>query len=135
MKMPDKLDKSLIAPCGVNCLACSAYLNSKNSCPGCRAPLEEQKRKSCQSCAKKRCAFEQGLNWCFECGRFPCSRVKSLGKRYQENYDVDLIQNGLDARADMDAFLESQRERFSCEACGSIIDQHHKKCSDCGHEE
>lgn len=70
---------------------------------------------------------------CFECGRFPCSEVRSLGKRYQENYDVDLIQNGLDARADMEAFLKSQRERFICKECGGIIDQHRQKCSDCGH--
>jgi ribosomal protein L37AE/L43A len=43
-----------------------------------------------------------------------------------------LIQNGTDAKRDMDAFLQAQRERFSCESCGSIIDQHHQKCSECG---
>lgn len=132
MKMPDKLDQNFIAPCGVNCLACSAYLSDKKPCPGCRSPMEEQLRKSCQSCVKKRCAFEQGLHWCFKCGKFPCSRVKSLDKRYRENYNVDLIQNGLDARADMEAFLKSQRERFLCKVCGGVIDQHHQICSDCG---
>jgi uncharacterized OB-fold protein len=45
---------------------------------------------------------------------------------------VDLIQNGTDAKRDMDAFLQTQIERFSCKSCGSIIDQHHQRCSECG---
>ena len=27
---------SLIAPCGMNCGICMAYLREKNKCPGCR---------------------------------------------------------------------------------------------------
>lgn len=27
---------SLIAPCGMNCSICMAYLREKNKCPGCR---------------------------------------------------------------------------------------------------
>ncbi len=27
---------SLIAPCGMNCGLCYAYLREKNKCPGCR---------------------------------------------------------------------------------------------------
>ena len=132
MKMPEQLDANWIAPCGVNCLACSAYLNKAKPCPGCRAAAELHKRKSCQNCVKKKCAFEQGLNWCFECPKFPCARIKSLSKRYREDYEVDLIQNGRDAAKNMASFLESQKKRFTCPVCGGIIDQHHKKCSECG---
>lgn len=132
MQIPEKIDKHNIAPCGVNCLACSAYLDGKNPCPGCRAPNEAITRKSCRNCVKKRCAFEQGLQWCFECGRFPCSRIKSLAKRYQQNYNVNLVQNGLDAKKDMDAFLQAQKERFTCKSCGGVINQHHRCCSECG---
>ncbi len=81
---------------------------------------------------KKKCAFEQDLRWCFECRRFPCAKIKSLSQRYVQNYNVDLTQNGFDAKRDMDAFLEAQRERFTCKSCGGVIDQHHKKCSECG---
>ena len=81
---------------------------------------------------KKVCAFEQGLRWCFACDRFPCSKIKSLNKRYKENYDVDLVKNGVNAKQNMDAFLQEQKERFTCKSCGGVIDQHHKKCSECG---
>ena len=30
MKMPEKIEPSMIAPCGVNCLACSAHLDKKS---------------------------------------------------------------------------------------------------------
>ena len=132
MKMPEKMEASMIAPCGVNCLACSAHLGGSKPCPGCRAPSEEITRKSCRNCVKKQCAFQRGLPWCFACGRFPCARIKSLDQRYRQNYDVDLIQNGMEAKRDMEGFLQAQRERFTCGSCGGVIDQHHKRCSECG---
>ena len=30
------LNEILIAPCGMNCCVCMAYLREKNKCPGCR---------------------------------------------------------------------------------------------------
>jgi hypothetical protein len=130
--MPDKIENEMIAVCGVNCLACSAYLNKKNACPGCRASEKEHNRKSCISCVKRKCAFDKGLRWCFECKQFPCPKIKGLSKRYTQNYGIDLVQNGLEARKDMDSFLSEQRKYFVCETCGGIIDQHHQKCSECG---
>ncbi|MHC6202479.1 DUF3795 domain-containing protein [Breznakiellaceae bacterium SP9] len=130
--MPDKIEAEILAVCGVNCLVCSAYLNKKNACPGCRAQETEHNRKSCINCAKKKCAFDTGLRWCFECGQFPCLKIKRLNKRYGQNYGIDLVQNGLDARKDRDSFLSEQRKQFICETCGGIIDRHHQKCSECG---
>jgi hypothetical protein len=132
MKMLDKIGNEIIAVCGVNCLSCSAYLNKKNPCPGCRASEAEHNRKSCISCVKKKCAFDKGLRWCYECGQFPCPKIKVLSKRYTQNYGIDLVQNGLDAQKDIDSFLSEQRERFVCGACGGVIDQHHQECSECG---
>ena len=105
MIMPDKITKEHIAVCGINCLACSAYLNKSNPCPGCIAPREKHTRKSCRDCAKKECAFEKGMRWCFECSGFPCARIKSLANRYKQSYDVDLVQNGLSAKQNMGIFL------------------------------
>lgn len=132
MKIPDEVEAGMIAPCGVNCLACSAHLARKMPCPGCRAPSEMITRVSCRNCAKKQCAAKQGVQWCFECNRFPCTRIKSLGKRYLQNYGVDLIMNGLDGKRNMKAFLQSQKEYFTCSSCSGVIDQHHLRCSECG---
>lgn len=132
MKMNDNISETMIAPCGVNCFACSAYLNDKKPCAGCRAPDELITRKSCRNCTKKKCNLERGLQWCFQCSEFPCSRIKSLNKCYIQNYNVDIVQNGFDARKNMQDFLNAQKEQFTCKLCGGVIDQHHKKCSECG---
>lgn len=124
-----------IAPCGVNCRACSAHLDSKKPCFGCRAPQEFITRKNCENCAKKKCAASKGVTWCFECESFPCGRVKDLSKRYKRNYNVDLIENGLHARKDMNSFLDTQIIRFTCRYCGGIIDQHNHQCSLCANDE
>ena len=34
--MIETFDPDLIAPCGMNCNICMAYLREKNKCPGCR---------------------------------------------------------------------------------------------------
>ena len=135
MKMPKNTDEKMIAPCGVNCLACSAHLDDKRPCPGCRASIEKITRKSCRNCEIKKCAYEKDLQWCFECSEFPCAKIKSLDQRYQKNYHVSLVQNGTDARADMAAFLTAQQEYFTCKSCGGVIDQHRQRCSECGNDE
>ena len=124
-----------IAPCGVNCQACSAYLDSKKPCHGCRVPDTLITRKSCKNCKKRNCAFEKGLTWCFECESFPCVHIKSLNKRYQKCYNINLISNGVCAREDMDSFLEAQTKRFTCIFCGGTIDQHNQRCSICAQNE
>lgn len=56
-----EISEEMIAPCGVNCIVCSAYLRDKNSCAGCRASNELITRKSCRDCLKKRCALNKEL--------------------------------------------------------------------------
>jgi len=134
MKMPENFDEDMIAPCGINCLACNAYLNGKTKCPGCRAPLDKISRKTVRECPIKKCAFEKGLKWCFEDMGYPCPKIKALSRRYLKNYSVDIIENAKGARWDIPAYLKAQQELFTCKSCGGIINQHRKTCSDCGKE-
>lgn len=130
--MPERFDPKEIAPCGVNCHVCGAFLKEKDACPGCRAENELHKRKSCMNCAKKNCAYEKGLTWCFECEAFPCARIRDVSRRYAQNYGIDLVRDGLDAREDTQALLAAHKERFACKVCGGVIDMHRLRCSECG---
>ena len=42
MKMPEKIDTIMFAPCGMNCNLCIKHVNPKNPCPGCL--IDSQKR-------------------------------------------------------------------------------------------
>ena len=84
------MKSSLIAPCGMNCGLCVAYLREKNKCPGCSS--ERKVNGKCIKCAIKLCKERKG-DYCFNCDKFPCERLKRLDKRYQEKYGMSEIDN------------------------------------------
>jgi len=54
MKLLVSFDESLIAPCGMNCGTCIAYLRVKNTCPGCRV-YSDDKAVSVRRCIIIKC--------------------------------------------------------------------------------
>lgn len=65
MKMPEKLDEKLLAPCGINCLVCYRYCaGARKPCPGCRYD-GEGKPEHCRRCHIRDCAREKGWSTVF----------------------------------------------------------------------
>lgn len=85
-----KIDKNLIAPCGMDCGLCATYLREKDVCPGCCSP--EVKKKTCISCKIKNCKERKG-KYCYDCDKFPCDRLKHMDKRYRTKYEMSEIEN------------------------------------------
>lgn len=93
------MKQELIAPCGMNCELCAAHLAMKNDlrkkglaktyCAGCLP-----RGKNC-AFIKKRCELlANGLvRFCYECGDFPCRRLKTLDKRYRTRYHMSMVEN------------------------------------------
>jgi hypothetical protein len=133
MKMDPEIAESMIAPCGITCYACYAHLRRKKPCIGCQAPNSEEKPAYCRSCAMKSCAHSQGLKFCFECPTFPCVRIKKLDKRYRLGYQINLIENGLRMKEiGLPQYLQEERLKWTCPACGGVISLHARTCSECG---
>ncbi|MEZ5335658.1 MAG: DUF3795 domain-containing protein [Methanolobus sp.] len=127
-------DLLLIAPCGINCSVCMAYLREKNRCPGCRGP-DDQKTISRTQCKMKTCeTFKDGKSqFCFECDSFPCARLKRLDKRYREKYYTSLIENlRMIQESGISEFLKSEKVKWSCSKCGGTICMHKGYCDSCG---
>ena len=85
----------LIAPCGMNCNLCMAYLRDERKCPGCRGD-DKKKPKSCVRCIIKNCVQLEKNNWKYctsECEKYPCNRLKGLDKRYRTKYSMSMIDN------------------------------------------
>jgi len=134
--MNRKLKAQLIAPCGMNCGICMAYLREKNKCPGCRA-ADTNKAISCIRCKIKNCEIIQKgeVKYCFECVK-TCARLKQLDKRYRTKYHMSMIENLEFIRDNgMDKFLRWQTEKYKCPACGGILSTHNGKCYQCQHIE
>ena len=125
---------TLVAPCGINCGYCFAYLQ-KNKCTGCRGS-DFKKPVTRISCKIKTCnVFQKGkATFCFECEKFPCKNLTHIDTRYKIKYNVSLIgsleyikNNGIRK------FIKRETEKWKCAECGEPICLHSNICSSCGY--
>ena len=124
-----------IAPCGMNCGICLARLREKNVCPGCNAD-DTSKPKTRKHCQIKNCEElrTHGHQFCFECAKFPCTRLRNLDKRYRTKYGMSMIDNLESLReVGLDRFVAMERSGWSCQGCGGVICVHRDDCMFCGH--
>lgn len=127
------MDPKLIAPCGLNCGTCLAYLRDKNRCLGCNGS-DGDKPVYCIKCRIKNCEKieESKSKLCFECDKFPCYRLKQLDKRYRTKYSTGLIENLEQIKnLGMDEFLENEKIKWTCQNCGGTICIHRGYCMKC----
>ena len=125
---------SLIAPCGMNCAICMAYLREKNKCPGCRGN-DIDKPVTRTECRIKTCGtFKNGNSrYCYECETFPCDNLKHLDKRYRTKYSMSMIENLNNIKkSGIRRFVRSEKERWACAECGRTICVHKGCCHRCG---
>ena len=133
------MEAILVAPCGMNCGICSAYLAAeydlkkqginKGYCAGCRP-----RGKNC-AFMKKNCELlsEGKVQFCFECPDFPCPHLEHLDKRYRTNYHMSMIENlTFIKEKGMEKFLKKEEKKWKCPECGGVISCHGGLCFKCG---
>ena len=83
MKMPEKIDISMFAPCGMNCEVCYKHCYNKKTCAG-FLNSDKGKPEHCRKCKIKDCIKAKALSYCFECTEYPCKLIKNLEKSYNK---------------------------------------------------
>ena len=109
-----KKDKKLIAPCGMNCGICKAYLRQNNPCRGCNY-AQQNRPKTIANCQLRICRERRG-SFCYDCTNYPCDRLKHLDNRYRTRYGMSEIEN-LEYIRDkgIEEFLEQERKKWISE--------------------
>jgi len=132
------MDKELIAPCGANCAVCGRYLalrydvNRKGMrmsyCAGCRP-----RNRKCAFITKNcKLLLSKKIEFCYECGNFPCKRLKRLDGRYQKFFRTSFVENlEYIKNKGMAKFLKAQQEKWRCSKCGEVICCHNGLCFNC----
>lgn len=123
----------LIAPCGMNCGICLANLRDKNICYGCWNE-DENKLNYCTKCVIRNCELLQKTDskFCYECSKFPCTRLKQLDKRYRLKYKMSMIENLLYIKElGLENFEKKEAIRWKCDTCGGMICVHRGICLKC----
>jgi hypothetical protein len=131
----DPTSPVLIAPCGINCRLCRAYIRDKNACPGCRGE-DTFKSKSCVMCKIRNCEklVTGGMKYCFDCDEFPCGRLTHLDKRYRARYGTSPIDNLTSIREiGIRNFVENENKKWICPECGAMLCMHQPQCLSCGY--
>jgi hypothetical protein len=130
------IDPALVAPCGIDCRLCRAYVRERKPCPGCRFE-GPHKPVSCTHCRiKQGCELlaSEEVAFCFECSRFPCGPIQHLDKRYRTRYATSPIDNLLTIRDEgISRFLAIEAERWTCPRCGALLSMHNPLCLACGY--
>lgn len=136
MKKQSTVTGEMIAPCGMNCALCCRYQALVNGlkrshCTGCR-PRKTKCTYLFKNCAgpKKHAGGKTG--YCFECGEYPCKRIRHMDKRYRTSYRMSVIEN-LDEikKLGMKKFLKRQNKKHRCRKCGGLVCVHNGKCFHC----
>ena|SRR5437868_4795500 len=124
---------ALIAPCGMNCGLCRAFLRRRNKCPGCRGD-DRGKPKTRVACRIKNCKERRGVDraFCSDCASFPCEQLQRLDKRYRINYGMSMIENlRMIAAEGLANFVEQEKPKWCCPGCGETICVHKALCLVC----
>ncbi len=128
----------LIAPCGMNCGICKAYLAYIHGVPTKRGKVTHcagciPRAKNCyviRGCPKLR---KHVIQSCTECENMPCEHLAHLDKRYRERYGMSMVENLKEIKTQgVDSFLKSQAERYICSSCSGVVCVHDGKCYSCG---
>lgn len=128
-----------IAPCGMNCGVCSAYLAHSHNIPKVRGKIWH-----CSGCRArpKNCSYIKGqcrllskglISFCYECQEFPCEQLRKIDQRYRTSYGVSLIGNLREVRdTGLLHFLKRQTAQFRCRECRKdAVSVHNRKCYRC----
>ena len=130
----------LIAPCGMNCGICKAYLAYSRG-----VPYKKGEVSHCSGCLvrDKTCAFikrdceklrKRQIRFCYECEDMPCKKLAHLDEHYSARYCMSMVENQkMIQEKGMDEFLRSQAEKYCCPSCGDVVSVHDGKCYACGY--
>ena len=126
--------EGLIAPCGMNCGLCIGHIREKNPCGGCFKMDDENKPQRCRSCKIVNCDLlaKTKSGFCYDCTKYPCSRLKNLDKRYRTKYGMSMIENlTFIKNHGLENFINNEEARWKCEVCGVGLCVHRKFCLNC----
>lgn len=139
MMSTNKFTSELIAPCGMNCGICRAYLayihgvptkrRKVTHCAGCRP-----RAKNCyviRGCPKLR---KHEIDSCTQCDTGLCKNLAHLDKRYRERYKMSMVENLKELKTHgIETFLKIQQEKYRCPNCGDVVCVHDESCYSCGY--
>ncbi len=98
-------------------------------CQGCKSPVNSVFGRDCEI---KDCAGQRALTCCSDCDQYPCQRLVAFRNDAHAHHSAVLSNLDRIRAKGLDAWLQEQRQRWSCSGCGHRFAWYEKLCSRCG---
>lgn len=118
----------------MNCGLCIGHLRDKRPCGGCFKLDDKNKPEHCRSCSIVNCELlaRTDSGFCYDCEKYPCTRLKRLDDRYRTKYGMSMMENlSYIQTQGMEKFLINEELRWTCKECGSGLCVHRTFCLNC----
>jgi predicted RNA-binding Zn-ribbon protein involved in translation (DUF1610 family) len=135
------------APCGLFCRACVVYIATTEDrpwlermaarlggsadeyrCEGCSSAVVNP---YCRSCVMSRCARERGVEFCGQCGEYPCDVLREFQAARPHRLELWEAQTRI-KEIGYDAWYAEMERHFACPQCGTINVAYQDACRKCG---
>ncbi len=143
-------DKRLASVCGLFCPACFVFIATREDperfraiakrfgkpeedvrCSGCRS--DERCFYSRKKCRMAPCACERGVDFCGECGEYPCDDLKAF--QAEMPHRMELWESHARIReAGYLTWYREMIEHYSCPQCRTLNSAYDLQCRNCGRE-
>ena len=143
-------DKTLAAVCGLFCPSCTFYIASTEDparlqklssrlgraaeemeCHGCRS---DRLGLYCKKyCKMKKCASAKGIDFCGECGEYPCSDLKEFQAQMPHRIELWDAHARIKS-AGYETWYGEMVQHYSCPSRGTINSAYDLSCWKCGRQ-
>jgi hypothetical protein len=141
-------DKRLAAVCGLFCPACVVFISANENPEKLKAlagraqrPVEELECHGCRSekrcffchenCTMVKCTAEKEIDFCVECGEYPCAELKAFQAQRPHRIELWKSQERIKEVGYEKWYLE-MIEHYSCHECGTLNSAYDMACRKCG---
>ena len=109
---------------GIYCGACSTP-----GCNGCKIPNENHWSPDCTFI---KCAQDRRIESCCFCSDYPCTDIMAFDTDGYVHHRTILPNGRRLKEVGLEAWLEEQKQRWSCTQCGETYTWFESKCKSCG---
>lgn len=137
--------------CGLNCGACPVGMANEQSdeealswmasqwkkerqdltCTGCKTDVTAS---FCTACAMRKCAMEKNLDFCFQCGDYPCETITNFRDDDAPHHSAVFSNLAGISKKGIEEWLRNEKERWACGSCGTRFNWYMETCPRCGEE-
>ncbi len=98
-------------------------------CHGCKSRVTAN---ICADCVMKLCARDRGFDFCVECEDYPCGSIQTFQRDRFPHHTLIAVNLETIRDRGVAAWLDEQKERWSCSACGTLFTWYEEECQSCG---